>query len=473
MAGLITALALLSAPARAQLNDGEEEVLWDPGAETAAAPSPLESSRTELRVVLHSRFGVDTYWEDDLEDVIEATQIALFEVTHHRTENLRFAVGLRGRHVAARRRGEDGDAHYELDAVPTAGYVDGTLVPGMYLRAGYQVVTLGRFDVFSAANVLAVQDLRSGPTAVPDALHVAQPALRLDVDRGSGFAFQAVYVPFFQPHLVTLYGTDYALLAPIDREPASLGRAVAPVNRSALEQASTGVFSAFTPEPDLEEPQGALRATYRAGAGEVSLTTATALERLPVIVIDPARTERPVSIDYPRFAVVSVDGVADAGPFQLGLEVAYLHDRSLFTEAVDDDPIGPSVGLGPVSITDVGPLDFALSEQTRVAHVAARAELVEGAEWIALVEGFFLLCARRARAPQAGVGSGSKRDDSCAERRVSFAGAQKTLRSSSSSARSESRDRRSAWPRAPSWSSRTRSRSSSAPSSWRATACPS
>lgn len=400
---------------------GGGEILFDPelegvtregaGAESSSAGLPaVPAHRTTTRVILHSRVGVDTAWTDPREDVVEATEIGVLEMTHERSEKLRFSVGLRARHVAARRQRNvgGGRARFSFDAVPTAGYVDATVAPGMHLRAGYQVTTLGRFDIWTANNFLAVYDARSGPTTMAEAVHVAQPAIRYDLDRGKGFALEAIYVPFFQPHLVTIYGTDYALLASVDqaitkaaRDNPALGQARRAVEdqlgRSGVIRASTGAFRTFAPDPNLAHPQGALRATFRPSFGEVSLTAGTALAHLPVITLDPQLAQAlagngstdplvdllergPLDIQYPRYSVLSADGATDVGPVQLGLELAYMIDRTFLAT-------GPS---SPVP----------LPGQTDVVQTSARAELVEGTEWVAVVEGFFAYALDRPRMPQ-------------------------------------------------------------------------
>jgi hypothetical protein len=81
-----------------------EEVIDDPelAGKVAVDTTPTVSPAT-LRVELHTRTGVDTRWENDREEIVESTQIALFETTYQRSEDLGFAVGLRARHQYGRR----------------------------------------------------------------------------------------------------------------------------------------------------------------------------------------------------------------------------------------------------------------------------------------------------------------------------------------------------------------------------------
>src|SRR5262245_31722891 len=218
-AALVIALAI--GPIAGATHAEEAEVIEDPELSrspiTSQAPQAPPAS---FRLELHSRTGVDTAWENEREEVIESTQLASFEAVYYRSEDLRFDVGLRVRHFFARRERDtaDGEAErYELDVLPIAAYADATVADGIHLRAGYQTVSLGRFDFWSASNFLPVLDLRNGLTTLPEALEIAQPAARLDLDVSSRLTLQAIYLPFFQPHLVSIAGSDYAILALLEQ----------------------------------------------------------------------------------------------------------------------------------------------------------------------------------------------------------------------------------------------------------------
>jgi hypothetical protein len=376
------------------IESGSEEVIDDPElAGVAVLQAPEAAPPASFRLELHSRTGVDTRWESAHEDVLESTQIAIFEATYSRSEDLRFAVGIRARHHFARRQHDDAEGsaeRYELDAVPIAGYVDATLADGLHTRAGYQIISIGRFDLFSATNFLAVLDLRNGLTTMPEASEVAQPALRTDLDVTSWLTLQAFYVPFFQPHLVTMAGSDYALLAITDQVPANGGAngvsnfVSGAVERSQVPGATTGGIRALGLQPRVDEPQGALRLTARSMSGEVALTAGTALEHLPAIVLSKAledylldptllenaarllTTPKPLTVEHGRFGVLALDGATDIGPVQLGLETAYMVNRQFYATK-------PGVAPRP-GTSDVG-------------HVAARLELVT-TSLVTSVEGF-------------------------------------------------------------------------------------
>lgn len=355
----------------------------EPASPTTTEMPSGDHGETTFRMILHSRVGLDTTWDRAAQDILEETTIGLIEAQYRKSESLLFSVGVRARHASGMRR--DGTTRHEIDAVPISAYVDGAIGGSVHLRGGYQVISMGRFDLFSASNFLGVYDLRSGPVTMPDAADVAQPALRLDWDPTTAFTLQAFYVPFFTPDILPVYGTNYALL---DRSlgvlskmnpsiPSTLnldGLGRMGVSRSSLVSGSTQALRALAPAPDFTTPQGAIRATLRGAAGETSLTVGTALERLPAIRFLPAVAPTEWRLEYGRFYVTSLDGALDAGPFQLGAEVAFLGHRTLGTVP----KTLPQPATAPVPEPDT----------TNIVHAGLRAELVESSGWLAEVEIF-------------------------------------------------------------------------------------
>ncbi len=313
---------------------------------------------TTWRIVLETRWGVATAWQPPWtvpvtnapagtttkvpsnQDVVEGTTVGVLEAQQRVSNAVLVSVGLRARHDFATRR--DGNPREELDVEPVSGFVDARIADGLHVRAGYQIVTLGRFDLFSATNFLAVNDLRNGPFTMPDASAIAQPALRVDYDPTSALSLQAYYLPFFEPDVVALYGTNYALLSPFDRvSPGPQPNATIPspvVSRSAIASTSTSALGTLGPSPDFSRPQGSLRALLHGAAGELAATFGTALERLPAVnsslsANPPTLSANSPILDYGRFYVASVDGATDVGPAQVGFEAAFMKNRTVATES--------------------------------------------------------------------------------------------------------------------------------------------
>jgi hypothetical protein len=338
--------------------------------------------------MLRTRLALDVAWDDAREDVFEATELGLIEARVRRSERLSFTVGVQMSHRLRTRESstlEAGAVRTELEVAPTAAHVDVTLADPLHLRAGYQSVFLGRFDVLSATNVLARYDLRAGPSALPELSEIVQPALWLDLTPTQGLELRAIYVPFFAPHRFDAFDGDYALSparqADIDAaledsamdgglaDAETLGRALrATVSRSGAARYTEGTFSAFAPDASLAHPQGALRAVWHGPLGEVALTGATALEHLPVFELADAGREPDeplVQTRYDRLWVAALDGAIGIGPVQLGLELAFQHDRVMF-------------------VLEQG--ELARAERTQVLHGGLRAELIEGETWLFAIE---------------------------------------------------------------------------------------
>jgi hypothetical protein len=365
--GLIAFLYLATQPAHAQSVPPSDEVIADPelaavAPTRTASAAPPPTPNGEVRVVLRSRLGLDLAWQDPREDVWEATQIALFEARVRRSEHLRFEVGVRARHLFAARAHHTADAdaeRYELDAAPTAAFADIGLGHTVHLRLGYQTMRLGRFDVLNPSDILSVYDLRSGPTTMPEASDIAQPALRVDWDATGFLSLSVIALPFFEPHRVNTIDGDYALSltrqgADSTMTSAPAGTTAGPerlvretLSRSGQSRLGEGALSAFAPEPNLAQPQAAMRLLMHGSDGELGLTAGTALEHLPALryskaFLDYVRDSsgantdallaesHPIEVLYNRFGVTSLDAATALGPLQIGAEVAYIFGRTLF-----------------------------------------------------------------------------------------------------------------------------------------------
>ena len=358
---------------------------------------------SEVHLTLHARGNRDLKQDDPREEIWESTAVLSLDATLRRSERLRFGLGLNARYHFASLARDLPDARaerYELDVLPRAGYVDVSPASGLHVRAGYQPLPLGRFDLFSGINVLGVADLRDGPSGIPGANEVGQLALLVDYDPVSWLSVRAIYVPFFMPHIVSVLDSDYALfpgnqkntdaaymtleqLVPLDELRTGLKENLL---RGARDRIAMSTLSAFTPNPNLTRPQGALRATAHGNFGEISLTFATALERLPTFRLSdaalaalsnpdaPRPTDpRPVSVEYPRFGVLGADVAFDVPPFSIGFELSYQLHRVQY-----------SVGTA----YEGDPLAVPLPGFTDIAQAGARIEYVETTGWLLGAEAF-------------------------------------------------------------------------------------
>jgi hypothetical protein len=163
--------------------------------------------------------------------------------------------------------------------------------------------------------------------------------------------------------------------------------------RSTLGRLSRESFSAFAPDPSLNEPQGAIRATIHGSPGEVAFTLATALERFPALSISDRLAvfldnpgiqpppdflpgpngEPPVNpltpddfrVAYGRYYLMAIDGATDIGAVQVGAELAYMKDRTLIAMTP-----APAVVPGDPN----PPTRVARDEQVDIVQVGLRGE---------------------------------------------------------------------------------------------------
>lgn len=386
-----------------------DEVIEDPELSAARSVSSARTSDSsapvsELHLTLHIRGNRDLKADDPREEIWEGTGALILDATLRRSDSLRFGLGMVARYHFASLAADVADAsaaRYELGVLPTAGYIDASIADGLHIRAGYQTVALGRFDVFSATNVLTVNDFRSGPSSVPGATEIGQLALLVDYDPVSWLSLRALYVPFFMPHVFNVIDSDYAMfpgrqsdfdagfmglqeLLPVDQFRETLKQRLL---RSARDQIAQSTLSAFAPQPTLMSPQGALRASAHGLFGELAFTLATALEHLPALRLsDAAITSlttpdeasstfdpEPLRVEYNRYFLLALDAAFDVAPFSLGFELAYQFHRTLYA-------VGTAYPEDRYAIPVPGFSDL--------VQGGARVEWVQGTTWLFTTELF-------------------------------------------------------------------------------------
>jgi hypothetical protein len=367
----------------------------------------------DASLIWHSRLGMDLRYSDPREETWENTNIAVLEANIRRSETLRFQMGTRLRLYAGALTRDVPDAQaqrVELDATPVSGYVDWTITNGVHMQVGYQSVQLGRFEIVSATDVLSISDTRNGPATLPEAYEVGQLAMRLDVDANSWLSFKAIYVPFFTPYIMSVNEGDYALLplrqseVSADLDSLMINSVVAEnFSRADRERLAMTGLSAFAPEIGLDKQQSALRMAARGGFGEIALTAATAIEKVPSIYFSPEAiayfadpntietaeafemARQPIRVAYNRFYLLSLDAEFDAAPFLLGLEFAYNFRRTL-----------PTLGSGAY------PGTLPLPEQTDIAQLGGKVEYQGGSEFVATIEAFGMYAVQAPQDPMRG-----------------------------------------------------------------------
>jgi len=371
----------------------------------------------EVKVLLRSRFATDLEWEER-EEVWEANQLFLIETNLRTSERLRFSAGIRLHHQFAALESDTTEAEstrFRFDAMPTAGFADATLTDGLHLRAGFQMIQLGPMNVFSATNFLTATDLRDGPTVMPEAAEIAQLALRVDADPVSWLSLRAVYLPFYQPHLVSSTESDYAQFPASRVEEVFQWAILAPgedpqgdeirqfyketVSRSARSQTLDAGNVMFFPEPDFTDPQGGIRAVAHGPEGEVGITLGTAIERLPASYMPPdlIRTIRDtpgeltgdedlsVQVFYSRFYLFAFDASTDVGPIRFGVETSYHVDRTMLSVTKDIWP--RDLSYYEALLQDGA---WPVPGKTDLLQFTLNGEFLQGSEWMVALEGLYI-----------------------------------------------------------------------------------
>jgi hypothetical protein len=395
-------------------SSGGDDVIADPelSSGSGSSGSSVSSSNcssgptSDVHLVLNVRANRDLRQDDPREEIWETTSWLALDATLRRSESLKFGLGLTARWHYSAFAANVPDARaerYEFDVLPNAAFVDATVAAGLHVKAGFQPLPLGRFDLFSAVNVLSVVDLRDGAMTPPERGEIGQASILIDYDPVSWLSLRAIYVPFFMPHIMPVTESDYALfpnnqnntnaafsqldaqgIFPIDELRAALRNNL---GRSGRDRISSGLLAGFMPEPSFSHPQGAVRATAHGVFGEIAFTFATALEHLPTFRLSDAAIAQlsnpemtsnefdpqPIRAEYNRFAVAAVDAAIDVAPFSLGFELSYQLHRTLYAvgTAWEGDPLGVPVP---------GYSDF--------AQAGARIEYTQDTTWLFGLEAF-------------------------------------------------------------------------------------
>jgi hypothetical protein len=376
---------------------------WGDAADIEKGVSNAEESRVEeydpqantglARIEVDGRFAPDIHHEGLLEDAYETRLRLDIDLEFRRSRKLRLGVGVRTDLFWAVPSGSDpslayvyedftsldeGEAQrvertytavqqdrFELDIIPLAAYVDGTLGDGFHVRFGIQPVSIARADFFSPMDILTVFDLRGQPRLDPGTPRIAQPAVRVDWDLSSWATLQVMYVPWFMPHLTRANRdgnvADRLGLGELrpnnQRLNPGFERTIDPSYQTL---AGDALLRFVGPAPDFTTGQVQGRLNMRGSTYELAFNGGTALEKIGSLYATPAfetylRTGRPQSVidllgnvgealpqvqlfdvEYHRFYQVGVDGSLDIAPLTLAFEVTYSPERYFLYAARDD-----------------------------------------------------------------------------------------------------------------------------------------
>jgi hypothetical protein len=186
---------------------------------------------------------------------------------------------------------------WELE--PTLGetYVEASL-RRVDLRAGLQVVPWGANELLGPADVINPRDLRRGMFVDPETARLPVPAVRLTVYPATSLALEALWVPFFVPHRLDLFGSDYAVLGPA--APYRCGTGLCPLDPRAVERALADavdpslrsrlqplLLQTRFPAASLRNGAAGARVVWRPAGFDLSLAYYYGLEQYPTARLDP------------------------------------------------------------------------------------------------------------------------------------------------------------------------------------------
>ena len=367
-AAFVVSLLLLAAPARAQ----EEEVIDDPMLRPTPTPTPTPGPTPPRapppapqlwRLSVLSRGAMQTSW-DDLpgggKDVVEWRTRAILSAGDSPTRRLKWEVGARIDVLArAQRRGEPATT---FEARPWEAYLDVAPWDRLRIKVGNQILSWGRLDVGSAADVLGAYDLREGPAIDIDALRIPTPTATVTWFPIDAAQLDIGYTPFFTPHRFDVAGTNYALVGP--NAPAAVASAFQKL-RGQLDPSSYAAITsdfARVNSPDARPDNGELgaRGTWRTGPFDLAVTYGFVRSKLPSIALAPELVallasangttdltaagqvaakiqngEHLVTTSYDRYHQVALDMEGTAGPFTLAGEVGFSPQRTLYVRDPD------------------------------------------------------------------------------------------------------------------------------------------
>jgi Protein of unknown function (DUF1302) len=382
-AAFLIPLLLAGAPSIAHAQE-EEEVIDDPMLRPTPTPTPTRTptptptprpkppAQQLWRLSVFSRGGTQTSWDDlpgGPKDVVEWRTRAILSAGDKPSERLKWEVGVRFDALA--RAQNHGDPAFTFEARPWEAYLDVAPVDRLRLKVGNQILSWGRLDVGSAADVLGAYDLREGPAIDLDALRIPTPTATATWFPVDAFQLDVAYTPFFTPHRFDVAGTNYAIVGP--NAPA----AVAAAFRTIRGQLDPSSYASLTADfarinaPDARPDNGELgtRATWRSGPYDLALTYGFVRSKIPSLALAPdlaallanpgdltsaARVnakiqngEHLLAATYDRYHQIALDLEGTAGQFTVAGEVGVSPERTLFVR--DPDTGLPSAVRTPVA----------------------------------------------------------------------------------------------------------------------------
>ena len=354
-------------PARAAMAE-EEEIIDDPLLAVKSAPGASATPPTRAppppkpklwTAAMVTRVGTQTSWDDlpgGPKDVVELRSRVLLSAAEKVSDRLKWEIGVRFDALSHAPKSHEkivGEAAWEFEARPWEAYLDIALFDRLRLKLGNQIVSWGRLDIGSAADMLSAYDLRQGPGVDIDALRIPTPTATLTWFPSDKFQLDIGYTPFFTPHRFDVAGTNYAMIGP--NAPAmfasSFARLRGQLDPSSYVALTSDLARVNAPSARPDNGEAAARAVWHAGPYDLGVTYGFLRSKVPAIALAPSLVEvltapsltsaatvnaaiqngeHLVDASYGRYHQVALDVEGAAGNFTIAGEVGFSPSRTLF-----------------------------------------------------------------------------------------------------------------------------------------------
>jgi hypothetical protein len=375
--------ASASTPATSS-DGGSDEIIQDPMAPPVQAPTPsgplVQPARPRVwRATLETRAAALTSWADSVgpKDIAEWRTWALLDAGEKTTDRFTWEIGARFDLLTRAERGSTAlfrRTATTFEARAWEAYVDVGVLDNLRFKVGNQIISWGRLDLASAADMLGAYDLRQGPAVDLDSMRIPTPSVVASYYPVEALSFDLGYTPFFTPDRFDVLGTNYALVGP--NVPAAGSVQLAEL-RQQLTPSTYAEFSdelARLSQPDARPDNGevAARSTLHTRRLDVALSAGWLRSKLPAIettagfaqflsapptlgsltaVYDSLQNGQPlIQTRYDRYLQTAVDGEAAVGPLTLAAEVGYTPKRPIYVY----DPSNPFPSSASSGLSQVG-----------------------------------------------------------------------------------------------------------------------
>jgi hypothetical protein len=164
-----------------------------------------------------------------------------------------------------------------------------TWTPGaISIRAGQQVLPWGQTDFARPLDMLNPYDYREGLSSSTEVPAVPIPMLRVDARLHDSISLQGVYIPFFEPHRLYVFGSDQSPAQMLSASPIGglVPMVTGTLDPSLWDEAQPLLSATELPSNPATDAQAGLALSFRLGGVDASVHYAYLYDRYPSFSID-------------------------------------------------------------------------------------------------------------------------------------------------------------------------------------------